>query len=59
VIPPHLVVGSTVRRADIDRFVLRPIGLYAEGDANEPARIGLLSGPWSAGKIHRNRAVVE
>src|SRR5512143_4145331 len=58
VIPPDLIVGSTVRGSQIDVLVT-PVGLNPKSDANKSARGVERASGGSAGQIHFDDAVTK
>jgi hypothetical protein len=58
VIPPDLIVGSTVRGSQINVLVAS-VALNPKSDANKPARSGQRTSGRLAGQIHFDHAVTK
>ena len=59
VIPPLLIVGAAVRRAQVERVVGLQVLLHSEGDADEPARALRGARRRSAGNLRLDHSVGE
>jgi hypothetical protein len=58
-IPPQLVVGTTVSRAKVEAFVPCCISAYPERQPNEPAGVRGRSSAWLTCHVQFDRAVME
>src|SRR5262245_34016227 len=58
-IPPHLVICSSISRSQINTFKTGVIRRNPEGDANKSTRAFTRAWRWLSGQVHLNDAVLE